>query len=161
MRIPCGVRFRKHPSSSRRTMGCFASKPDVPPPATTTTTGQEMSQRQPFPVAPPVARAASRSSQRSRANSEHRSPQGGYVPKRERPKSRSNPQKRQPMMSDEDVWAVPSHSRTQASTMASSSRNTSTPPSAGEYDVAAAGPPNYLTNNHTKSSQSQPKDDRP
>ena len=122
-RVPCGGRFRKHPSSSRRTMGCCASKINDQPSASTTR--QEMSQRE-------VARAPSRSSQRSRANSEHRSLHGGDVPKRERPPSNSNLQKRQPVTFDEDVPPVPSRARTRALTTASSSRNTGTPPSAGE-----------------------------
>ena len=91
-------------------------------------------QQQQSPVAPHVARAPSRSSQRSRANSGYGSPQGGHVPKRER--SRSNPTlpKRQPMKVAEDVSPVPSRtSRTRAkSTFASSNVNTSTPVSAGE-----------------------------
>ena len=127
--------FRKHPSSSSRTMGCCASKADVLPPAPTSTTRQEMSQveRQPPPVAPPVARAASRSSQRSRVNSEHRSLHGGDVPKRERPRSNSNPQKRQPMTFDEDAPPVPStRPRTKSAFAPSSSRNPSTQPSPGE-----------------------------
>ena len=122
--------------SSRRTMGCRPSKTDVSPPATTTTR-QEMSQPPRSPLAPavPVARAASHSSQRSRANSEHRPLQGGDVPKPKRPRSNSNPsQKRQPMTFDEDVPPVPSHARprTKSAFASSSSRNTNTPPSAGE-----------------------------
>ena len=91
-------------------------------------------QRQPSPVVAQVARSSSpsRSSQRSRANSEHRSLHGGDVPKRERPPSNSNLQKRQPVTFDEDVPPVPSRARTRALTTASSSRNTGTPPSAGE-----------------------------
>ena len=122
-------------SSSRRTMGCCPSKHDAP--LATATTRQEMSQgpRSPVALAPPVAKAASRSSQRSRANSGHRSLPGRDVSKSERPRSNSNPQKRQPMASDEDVPPVPSHSRTRALTMASPSRTTSTPLSGpkGEY----------------------------
>ena len=89
-------------------------------------------QRQPSPVVAQVARSPSRSSQRSRANSEHRSLHDDDVPKRERPRSNSNLQKRQPVTFDEDVPPLPSHARTRALTTASSSRNTSTPPSAGE-----------------------------
>ena len=112
-------------SSSRRTMGCCASKINDQPSASTTR--QEMSQRE-------VARAPSRSSQRSRANSEHRSLHGGDVPKRERPRSNSNPQKRQPMSFDEDVPPVPSYTRTRtrASTIASSSRSMTPPVHVGE-----------------------------
>ena len=90
-------------------------------------------QRQTSSVDPPVARVPSRSSQRSRANSGHGSRQVDDTPMRERPRSSSAPQKRQPMTS-EDVPPVPSHtSRTRAkSASASSSRNTSSPVSAGE-----------------------------
>ena len=90
-------------------------------------------QRKSSSVGPPVARAPSRSSQRSRSNSEHGSRQVDDTPMRERPRSTSAPQKRQPMTT-EDVPPVPSHtSRTRAkSASASSSRNTGTPVSAGE-----------------------------
>ena len=129
-RIPCGVRFRKHPSSSCSTMGSFASKPNVSPPAKTTTR-QETSQRQPFPVAPPVVRAALHSSQRSCAISEHYPLQGGDVPKREQFQLSSNTQKRHPM--SEDVLPVPSaRIQTKSASAPSSSRNTNTPSSAGE-----------------------------
>jgi hypothetical protein len=130
--IPCGVRPRNHLPSSRRPMGCCSSKPDDSPSATTPAR-EVTSQRQPSPVAPPVERAPSRSAPRSRANSGHGSLPVDDVPMRERPRSNSTPQKRQPMTVDEDVPPVPSHSRHRAkSTHASSSRNTSTPVSAGE-----------------------------
>lgn len=129
-RIPCGVHFRKHPSSLRSTMGSFASKPNVSPP-TKTTTRQEMLRQQPFPVAPLVVRAALRLSQWSCAISEHHLLQGGDVPKRERFQLSSNTQKWHPM--SEDVLPVPSaRIRTKSASAPSSSRNTSTPPSAGE-----------------------------
>ena len=115
-------------SSSRRTMGCCPSKHDAS--LTTATTRQEMSQgpRSPVALAPPVAKAASRSSQRSRANSEHRSQPGRDVSNSERPRSNSNPtQKRQPPI---NVPPVPSHVRNRALTITpSSTKNTSTPPS--------------------------------
>ena len=94
-------------------------------------TRQEMSQRQPPPIVPQLPRTPSHPSQRSRANSEHHS-LGDDVPRRERPRSNSETQKRQPWTFDEDVPPVPSHSRSRALTMAMSSRNTSTPPSAGK-----------------------------
>ena len=91
-------------------------------------------QRKSSSVDPPVARAPSRSSQRSRANSGQGSRQVDDLPMRERPRSTSAPQKRQPMTATEDAPPVPSHtSRTRAkSASASSSRNTSTPVGAGE-----------------------------
>ena len=106
----------------RRAMGCCASKSDVLQPAQTITR-QEMCQRQSLPVAPPVAKGPSRSSQRSRANSGPRPPptKDATLPWPERPRSNSNPRKRPPMLFDEDVPPVPSHtSRTRARSTSSS-----------------------------------------
>lgn len=123
------VRFRNSLpdlSSLRRPMGCFASKPDVPPPAMTTV-GGVVSQRQSSPVVPQATRAPLRSSQRSRANSGHRSPPVKEVSMREWPRSNSTPQKWQPSTVDEDLPPIPSHSSRRRR-----SRNTSTPVRVGE-----------------------------
>ena len=125
------VRFRNRLPTLRRPMGCFASKHDVPPP-TTTTVREVMSQRQSSPVVPQATRAPSRSSQRSRANSGHRSPSVKDVSMREWPRSDSTPQKWQPSTVDEDLPPVPSHSRRRARSTLASPSNKSTPVRVGE-----------------------------
>ena len=123
------VRFRNclpDLPSLRRPMGCFASKHDVPPPATTTDR-ERMSQRHSSPVVLQAARAPSRSSQRRRANSGHRSPSVKEVSMREWPRSNSTPQKWQPSTVDEDLPPIPPHSSRRRR-----SRNTSTPVRVGE-----------------------------
>ena len=95
-------------------------------------TRQEMSQRQPPPIVPPVARMPSSSSRRSRTTSERRSIRGDDMPKRERPRSNLNPQKRPPMAFDEDLPPVPSRIRTISAFAPSSSKSPSTQPSPGE-----------------------------
>ena len=90
-------------------------------------------QGQPSPAVPQVARAPERSSRRSRANSGHGSRQVDDVHMRERPRSNSTPQKRQPMTVDEDMLLVPSHaSRTRAKSMFAISGNMDTLVSIGE-----------------------------
>ena len=109
----------------RRPMGCYSSKLDVPPSATTT--AKEVTLRRlPSPVAPQVVRAPSRSSQRRRAILGHDSPQVNDVHMRERPLPNSTPQRRRPVTVDEDLPPVPYPiKRRPKTTFASFSRNTS------------------------------------